>query len=201
MQPGTVQTCVANRAHTVFLPQSVKAMHPYPYHLVTDMTLADGSIVTIRPIRPEDAEIESDFVRNLSDESRYYRFMDSLHELSPQMLLRLTRVDYDRHLALVAVTRIERREVEIAAARYVVADDGKDCEFAIVVADAWQRKGIGSHLMHVLIDAARHRGLCSMHGDVLASNHRMLAFTAGIGFRALFDPQDPHMMRVEIKLQ
>jgi acetyltransferase len=176
-------------------------MHPYPYHLVTDVTLADGSTVTIRPIRPEDAGIESDFVRNLSDESRYYRFMDSLRELSPQMLLRFTQVDYDRHMALVAVTRVHGLEVEIAVARYVVAEDGKDCEFAIVVADAWQHKGIGSHLMRVLMEAARHRGLRAMHGDVLASNHRMLAFTLGIGFRASFDPQDPHMMRVDIKLQ
>jgi acetyltransferase len=176
-------------------------MHPYPYHLITGITLVDGTTITIRPIRPEDAEIESEFVHNLSDEARYYRFMDSLRELSPQMLLRFTRVDYDRHMALIAVTRINSRELQIAVARYVVMDDDKDCEFAIVVADAWQRKGIGSRLMRALMDAARQRGLRTMHGDVLVSNHRMLEFTVELGFRASFDPQDPHMMRVEIKLQ
>ena len=77
-------------------------MQPYPSHLVQRLTLADGTVATIRPIRSEDAGIDQEFVRNLSHESRYFRFRDAARELSPRMLAQLTRVDYDRHLALIA---------------------------------------------------------------------------------------------------
>ncbi|MEK6592438.1 MAG: N-acetyltransferase, partial [Pseudomonadota bacterium] len=94
----------------------------YPQHLVRKEILADGTVVTLRPIRPGDAQIEAEFARNLSDESRYYRFMDTLRELSPQMLSYFTHVDYDRHMALIAVIDAGGQETEIAVARYIVAD-------------------------------------------------------------------------------
>ena len=72
------------------------AIHPYPTHLITHWQLADGTDLIIRPIRPEDAEIEQDFVRGLSAESKYFRFMDTLQELSQTMLVRFTQIDYDR---------------------------------------------------------------------------------------------------------
>ena len=78
-------------------------MTAYPQHLIRKMTLADGTTVTLRPIRPSDAGIEQAFVRELSDESRYFRFMDMLRELSPQMLKQLTEIDYDTHMAFIAV--------------------------------------------------------------------------------------------------
>jgi len=174
-------------------------MQPYPSHLVKGVSLGDGRTVTIRPIRPEDAGIEAEFVRNLSEESRYYRFMDSLRELTPQMLSQFTQLDYDRHMALIAVTLAGSAEVEIGVARYVMIDEA-NCEFAIVVADEWQHKGIGSHLMRALMDAARGRGLRIMSGEVLTSNHKMLAFLSRLGFHAAFDPGDGHVMRVDAKL-
>lgn len=175
-------------------------MQPYPSHLVQHLTLRDGTAVTIRPIRPEDAEIEQAFVRNLSDESRYFRFMDSVRELSPRMLLHFTHVDYDFHMALIAVSHSGGRETEVAVARYVADANRRDCEFAIVIADDWQRRGLGTLLMRSLMAAARAAGIRAMHGDVLASNHPMLQWTARLGFRAHFDAGDPHQMRVEIDL-
>lgn len=172
----------------------------YPQHLIKKATLADGVVITIRPIRPEDAQIEAEFVRNLSEESRYYRFMDTLRELSPQMLSHFTHVDYVRHMALIAVIGTGGRETEIAVARYIVTDDGTDCEFAIVVADAWQRKGIGSQLMQALIETARARGLRRMFGEVLTSNHKMLELMNRLGFQLKLDPAEPRLMRVEKQL-
>ena len=176
------------------------AMQPYPSHLVKNVPLDDGGEITIRPIRPEDAGIEAEFVRNLSNESRYYRFMGSLRELTPQMLSHFTRVDYDRHMALVAVTRINGMESEIAVARYIITDAGSSCEFAIVVTDAWQHRGVGSHLMHALMDAARQRGLHIMFGEVFSSNHKMLNFVGRLGFHATPEPNDTRLMRIEAKL-
>ena len=170
---------------------------PYPSQLVQRLTLADGLAVTIRPIRPDDGELEQDFVRNLSDESRYFRFSETVRELSPRMLSHFTRVDYDRHMALIAVSERDGHEIQIGVARYVAGGDRRRCEFAIVIADDWQRKGLGTRLMQALMAAARGAGIREMYGEVLASNRKMLELTAKLGFSARFDESDPRVMRVE----
>jgi len=176
-------------------------MQTYPVHLVQQLTLKDGTPITIRPIRPQDARIEQEFVRNLSDESRYYRFMDSVRELSPQMLLHFTHVDYDRHMALIAVIERNGNEIQVGVARYVTEPNGRRCEFAIAVADEARRKGLGTHLLQALMAAARAAGLDVMYGDVLASNHRMLRLMAKLGFSARFDENDSRLVRVETNLR
>jgi acetyltransferase len=175
-------------------------MPHYPHHLVKSLRLADGTHVTLRPIRAADARIEQQFVRGLSDEARYFRFMDMLRELSPQMLKQMTEIDYHEQMAFVAVTALDGKETEIAVARYVAFDDGENCEFAIVVGDGWQRKGVATALMHMLIDAARRRGLKKMIGEVLSSNSKMLHFVERLGFHAAMDPQDPKQLRVTLNL-
>lgn len=175
-------------------------MQPYPHHLVKTLTLEDGTPVTIRPIRAADAKIEQQFVRSLSDESRYFRFMDMLRELSPKMLKQMTEIDYHNQMALIAVTPSHNYDVQIAVGRYVVNPNGEDCEFAIVVADGWQKKGIATALMQLLITAARERGLKRMIGEVLASNSKMLHFVHGLGFRLVTDPADPRQIRAILDL-
>jgi acetyltransferase len=160
------------------------AIHPYPTHLVSHWRLDDGTELTIRPIRPEDARIEQTFVCTLSPQSRYFRFMESLQELTPQMLVRFTQIDYDREMALIATTTRDGEEVEIAVARYGTNPDGESCEFAIVVADEWQCRGLGTRLLSLLIDHARARGLRRMEGTVLADNAAMLALARKLGFTA-----------------
>ncbi|MBI3935359.1 MAG: GNAT family N-acetyltransferase [Betaproteobacteria bacterium] len=172
----------------------------YPSHLVRAVLLADGTPVTIRPIRGEDADIEQAFVRGLSGESRYYRFMDTLRELTPQMLSHFTQIDYAREMALIAVVLEQDRQRQIGVARYVIGPDGASCEFAIVVADEWQRRGVGRALMQALIGAAREQGLQTMFGDVLAGNHRMLHFMSTLGFRLRSDEDDARVVRVEKRL-
>lgn len=176
---------------------SALIMQPYPSHLVQRLTLGDGTAVTIRPIRPEDEGLEQEFVRNLSDESRYHRFRETVRELSPRMLSHFTRVDYDRHMALIAVGERDGHEIQIGVARYVAGSDRQRCEFAIVIADGWQRKGLGTRLMQALMAAARGAGMREMYGEVLAGNYRMLRLAAKLGFSARFDESDPHVMRVE----
>jgi acetyltransferase len=176
-------------------------MQPYPAHLVKHLTLADGTPVTLRPIRASDARIEQEFVRSLSDEARYFRFMDMLRELSPQMLRQMTEIDYHNQMALIAVTPSHNYEVQIAVGRYVVFPNGGDCEFAIAVSDGWQKKGIATGLMKLLIEAARARGLKKMIGEVLASNVKMLDFVRRLGFELTTDPADPRQLRATLDLQ
>lgn len=176
-------------------------MHEHLRNLVRHFTLADGTPVTLRPIRPADAQIEQQFVRGLSAEARYFRFMENLKELTPSMLRQFTEPDYDRHVALIAVTPVEGGEIEIAVGRYVMLENSEDCEFAIVVADEWQRKGIAKQLMQTLIDSARARGLKQMTGDVLAGNRKMLDFATRLGFRFAIDHNDPRQIRATLDLQ
>ena len=173
------------------------AIHPYPPELETNWQLPDGTDVSVRPIRPEDAEIEQDFVQNLSAESKYFRFMQSMNKLTPMMLARFTQIDYDREMALVAVINEHSPAARIlGVARYVSNPDRHSCEFALTVADAWQRKGIGRQLMQRLMTVARDRGIEIMQGDVLSQNNKMLQLCERLGFRRVHHAEDPDVVEV-----
>jgi acetyltransferase len=171
------------------------AIHPYPSHLKSSYQAKDGSQVTIRPIRPEDVRMEQEFVKGLSPEARYMRFMNTIREVSPAQMIRLTQIDYDREMAFVATIDVDGAEKEIGVVRYATNPDGESCEFAIVVADEWQGKGLARRLMGILIDTARSSGLRYMHGDFLAENARMLAFVASLGFVLSAHPEDHGLKR------
>jgi RimJ/RimL family protein N-acetyltransferase/acyl carrier protein len=179
---------------------SVRSASPDPAGLVRAHTLLDGRQVTVRPIRPADRPIELDFLRHLSSQSRYKRFMGTIAEFSEEKLKYLTQIDYKKHMALVATTPREGGEVEVGVARYVVEPEDSTCEFAIVVDDGWQGSGLAGTLMADLMDAARAAGLSEMEGIVLATNHRMLKFARQLGFTVQRDAEDPHTMRVVRKL-
>jgi len=166
------------------------AIHPYPRHFVSNLQLPDGTPMVIRPIRPEDAGIEQSFVRALSRHSKYYRFMYMIDELPPEMLARFTQLDYDREMAFIAVVGQSGAEAEVAVARYITNPDGESCEFAIVVADAWQHHGIGHRLMEALMAAARSKGLKQMEGAVLSENREMLQMAESLGFVSRIDDND-----------
>jgi acetyltransferase len=158
------------------------AIYPYPAHLISHWQLVDGSNITIRPIRPEDAEIEQAFVRGLSEETRYFRFMNSVQELSQSMLVRFTQIDYSREMALIAVTVEQGKEIELGVTRFAINPDAVSCEFALVIADHMQGKGLGQKLMIALMDAARGKGLKLMLGEVLKNNTHMLKLMERLGF-------------------
>jgi acetyltransferase len=193
----TVDARVVLRQHPPTLKRYPHvAIEPYPAHLARDLQLADGRRVTLRPIRPEDAQREQSFVRNLSSESRYFRFRQGMVELTPRMLVRFTQIDYDREMAFIAVDDT----TEIGVARYVINRDERSCEFALVVADAWQGKGIGTALMTALIEVARAKGLHLMQGEVLAENGKMLALMHHLGFSVRPHPDDGALRWCELEL-
>jgi acetyltransferase len=172
------------------------AIHPYPAELATTLELADGSRLKLRPIRPEDAELEKAFVAGLSDRSMRLRFLSGLRTLTPQMLARFTQIDYDREMAFIAVEGEPSRPREVGVCRYIALPDGETCEFAIVVADEWQSRGLGRRMMARLMEVAAARGLKTMIGYVAAENAGMLDLCAGLGFAIEREPDDPHGRRV-----
>jgi acetyltransferase len=176
------------------------AITPYPRHLVQQDFLADGTPLTIRPIRPEDAESEQSFVRELSEEARHFRFLYALHELPPDMLARFTQLDYSREMALVAFTVEGGKPIQQGVARYVINPDGTSCEFAIVVSDKRRQQGIGTRLMQALIDAARDHRLTVMEGKVIAANRSMLQLMSDLGFTIEHSADEPDVRLVQRRL-
>ena len=185
------------RPATSPVPYSHMAIHPYPSHLTRNGYLSDGTPMIIRPIRPEDADIEQEFVRNLSAEARYFRFMRAIEELTPEMLVRFTQLDFSREMALIAVISVQGKRKQIGVARYSVNPDAKSCEFALTVSDEYRGHGIGSQLMDGMMEAARGHGVQVIEGEVLANNRRMLSLMKELGFSISISPEDPSIRRVE----
>ena len=133
----------------------------------------------------------------MSDEARFFRFMDNIRELQPSLLVRFTQIDYDREMAFIA-TEVDAngREQQIGSVRYAQTPDGESVDFALAIADAWQRCGLGRRLMTLLIDCARQRGYRAMIGDILADNPKMLKLVEGLGFSQLPHPDDRSCKRV-----
>jgi acetyltransferase len=172
----------------------------YPAYLVASLPLGVGHSITVRPIRPEDIDLETDFARKLSKETRYNRFLGGGVRLTPEMLEKFTRIDFSRDMALIATTTIEGAETAIGVTRYARLADDVTCEFAITVADAWQGRGIGRQLLAMLVDAARGHGMRRIIGDVLATNTPILRLAHSQGFRIERHPEGAELRRVVLEL-
>ncbi|MEY4413468.1 MAG: hypothetical protein RIQ53_761 [Pseudomonadota bacterium] len=176
------------------------AILPYPSTHEREWPMKGGDLYTIRPVRPDDADMLQAFVRSLSDESRYFRFVSTIHELPARMLARYTLIDYDREMALAAVYRrreagedgsvIEHEEV-IGVSRYITNPDQTTCEFSLVVSDAYKGQGLGSRLMLSIMEFARAKGLAEIQGLVLANNPNMLRLMGSLGFETKPFPEEP----------
>jgi acetyltransferase len=173
---------------------------PYPAHHEQVWPLRGGGQYTIRPIRPDDAQMLQAMVRGLSAESRYFRFVSSLPELPASMLSRFTLIDYDREMALVAVHHTRKPQPDgsfstteriIGVSRYVTNVDGTSCEFALVVADDFGGKGLGSRLMLSIMEVAREKGLSEIEGLVLTNNPGMLRLMHSLGYTIKPFAEDP----------
>ena len=179
------------------------AIHPYPHYLTEYKVFSDSVPWTLRPIRPEDAEALQSFIRRLSANSRYMRFVSMMSELTPKMLARYTYVDYDKELALVATTDVPNpanrglpQEIIIGLAHYLRNNDGVGAEYALVISDDWQRRGLGRSLMTKLIELAKRQGLEYIEGLVLANNRPMLALMTSLGMTNDPDPDDPSVRKL-----
>ena len=176
------------------------AILPYPAQHEQVWPMRGGEQYTIRPIHPDDADMLQTLVRSLSSESRYFRFVSSMHELPPSMLSRFTLIDYDREMALVAVyterkagddgEMIETSRI-VGVSRYITNPDSSSCEFSLVVADDFGGRGLGSRLMLSIMDVAREKGLTEIVGLVLTNNPGMLKLMKSLGYSIKAYPDDP----------
>jgi acetyltransferase len=173
---------------------------PYPSRYEQVCPLRGGGTCVIRPIHPDDAQMLQRLVKELSPESRYFRFASAFSELPPAMLARFTLIDYDREMALVAVLKersvaadgtVVESERIVGVSRYITNPDQTTCEFSLVVADEFKGMGLGSRLMESIMDVARDKGLAEIDGLVLANNASMLKLMKSLGFAVKRFAEDP----------
>jgi acetyltransferase len=168
------------------------AIQPYPARHEQRMPLAGGDEVLLRPIQPDDAEMLQALVKGLTPESRYLRFASAITELPAPLLARLTLIDYDREMALVAVaTAADGAERIVGVSRIITNPDQASCEFSLLVADDFAGRGLGSRLMESIIEVAREKGLAEIDGLVLAQNTGMLRLMKNLGFTVKPFAEDP----------
>jgi acetyltransferase len=162
--------------------------------------VADGRTVTIRPIRPDDAERVAHFLDAASAESRYRRFHQWVTSPSATLVHFLTDIDLDRCQAFVCSAAADAAEAIVGEARCVATGKPGVCELGILIEDDWQHSGIAGLLMEAVIQAARQHGYRTMEGLVLAQNAPMLRFARALGFDLVRVPDDPRTVRIVLDL-
>ena len=161
---------------------------PYPQEDESHMISVDGRRIFVRPVKPEDAPLFTTLFETLSPTTIYYRFFGTLKELNSEMLARFTQIDYDREIALVAIDEESETESMLGVARIIGDADRRTGEFAVLVSDAWQGKGIGGNLLEKCLSIAEKQGFESVHGIVLHENRNMLALGKKLGFDIKKEP-------------
>src|SRR5262249_48476203 len=143
------------------------SIRPYPAQYVTNWSLNDGTAVTIRPIRPEDEPLLVRFHQELSDRSvmlRYFHPIALSQRIAHERLLRVCFNDYDRELALVVESRRgdSQERFILGIGRLSKLPARPEAEFSIVIGDAWQKRGLGTQLLKLLVQIARDEKLTKL---------------------------------------
>jgi acetyltransferase len=170
------------------------AIRPYPTQYVATWKLKGGTPVTIRPIRPEDEPAMVGFHETLSERSVYLRYFSALklqQRVAHTRLLRICFNDYDREIALVAEHSLGKGKYEVlGVARLSKLHGSQTAEFAVVVTDKHQRKGLGAELTKRLIEIARHEKLTKLVAYTLLENREMQTMCKNLGFQVNRSTED-----------
>lgn len=155
---------------------------PYPTKYIRLWRLRDGREVLLRPIKPEDEPLEYELIKGLSEETSRFRFFQVVKEVTHEMLVRFCNIDYDREIAIIAEYNQDGRKRNVGVGRLIIEPDRKRGEFAVLVADDFQGKGLGTKLTDMLIEIALEKDLSSIYGVVLPENAKMIGLCKKLGF-------------------
>jgi acetyltransferase len=158
------------------------AITPYPTRYVTPWKMTDGTEIILRPIKPEDEPLEGEMLSTLSPETWRGRFFETTGKVDHGMLIRFTNIDYDREMAIVAELTERKKRRLIGIGRLISEAHYPRAEFAVVVHDAYQGRGLGYKLVDALIGIAQEKGLAEIYGSVLSENRRMIKVCEELGF-------------------
>jgi acetyltransferase len=161
----------------------------YPAELIDVWTIGGGARVTVRPVLPQDSAMLNDMIERASRETRRNRFHVPINGLSP-------------HLAFVLTVASQGGHCIVGEARYVIDDDSdrSSATFGLSIVDEWQRRGLGTRTMNLLISAARNAGIRWLHGDVLCGNVPMLKLMRRCAFSCTQSRHDERVINAEVLL-
>lgn len=163
-------------------PYQHLVISPYPEKYAKQIILKDGGKVLLRPIRPEDEPLESEMLQSISNQSLYFRFFGYVPKMTHDFLTRMTHIDYDREMALVAEVEENGKKWMAGVVRVISDASGESAEFAILVADRWQNQGLGTQMMDYMLEVARDKGFSKIYASVLRSNTYMVRMFKERGF-------------------
>ena len=189
---GPVEALHRGRGHPRF------AIFPYPSEWERSVSLADGSEVRVRPVRPEDDALFREFFTHVTDEDLRLRFFQSVKHFSHEFIARLTQMDYARSMALLAQ---DADGAMLGAVRLVADANYERGEYGILVRSDLKGQGLGWQLMQIMIEVAGWLGLREVEGQVLRQNRGMLAMCEQLGFSIVPDPDEPGLMIVRLPVR
>ncbi len=182
--PVAIDARIVVEASEVAAPRHL-IISPYPNQYESDWMLEDGTPVLIRPMKPEDESLVADLLDNCSERTIYFRYFSAVKSWPHEALIRFTQNDYDREIGIAAIGLPPGPTVMMGVGRLVMIPERDAAEFAVIVADPWQGKGLGPKLMERVIEIAKGNGVRTLSGDVLAENHPMLGLVKKMGFNVL----------------
>ncbi len=172
----------------------------YPISYIFPTQLKDGSLVQLRPIHPTDGASAQAFRKKVSDESVRDRFLGYIPSISQKLINRLTKIDYDREMAIVAECVHQEKKEAIAVARIVGEDtDLTKAEFAVIIADKWQGKGLGSTMTDYMISIAKDMGFQTLFALLYSHNVQMEAMLLKRGFAFKKEGYDTNLATLDLK--
>lgn len=174
----------------------INSQQQYQQHII------DGKPVTIRPISPDDLELEKAFIDRLSPTTKHFRFLGGVRQVPTHLLKEFCNVDFDHTAAFIATTYESGEEREIGVVRYAQDehDDDNVREMAITIADEWQNKGLDTWLAQQLFDFAKDHGIRELYSIELSDNNHMRALADSLGMSASHDPDDAHQVIYSLTL-
>jgi acetyltransferase len=171
---------------------------PYPTRYITPWRLSDGTEVLLRPVRPEDEPLEHEMFMTLSEESLRGRYYQAVRNISHMMHVRACNIDYDREMAIVAELRENGKRRLIGIGSFEIEPDFRKCEFAIMVHDEFQGRGLAYKLLDVLIGIAREKNLEEFYGYIELKNKKMVQLCEKLGM--IREDDDDEMVKVRLLL-
>ncbi len=163
-------------------PYAHLAIRPYPDEYVTHRTLKDGAEVIFRPIKPEDEPLWHELLATCSTQSRWFRFNYLFKQTTHDMASRYCYIDYDRELAIVAEVEEQGQRRLVGIGRLVADVDHQSAEYAVIVTDRWQGRGLGGLLTDYCLELAQSWGVKEVVAEIAKDNSRMLATFRNRGF-------------------
>jgi acetyltransferase len=173
------------------------AVRPYPHELVTTLSVRDGRIFRIRPIKPEDAPEIQAMISETDPQDIRMRFFTALRALPDALVKRLTQIDYDREMAFVATDPLGQGA---GIVRLSCDPDFDRAEYAIIVRSDLKGQGLGRAMMKRILSYARSRNVKIVFGDVLTENMAMRGLARRLGFSESFLPNEPGVIEVSVSL-